>query len=1471
MAFDVNSTKIVITAEDKTAAGIESAKNSVSRLTAAYSALFEVIAGAVSIDMFVGMIKQTIDAADRLNDLSQSLGINLRELSKYQLATAQSGTSLEALGKGIKGITKAFSENGDELRAAGISAKNADGMIRQVAEIFAQMPDGIEKTTLATKLFGKSGMELIPMLNMGAAGLDEAAEKSAKYAAVMAVLAPQSDKFKDTLAELAMASKVASMSLISDALPAMQRIAAAMAIAAHESGNLKAAWMGWDRFVTEGLNGWGKTLHLFWARTNAYLDDAAAKMMRFLGASKEAAMFSNSANEYKLEMARILESNPATTPQAPKQLDTTAWMAKYKELMAALGGDKSKEIADNDSAYRNLVKTLKDKLLVDQEQTEVNRLNIALEALSAKQREAITPARATELKGLAEKVDLNKRLKETMENNAKNYEAQNKMEVEAAQAQAEYENKLGATIITKSDAILQMEFETKLIGLTNEQREKAIALRELETSGIDKESWAYTNLIERMNAAIGAKFAAQKADELRKQSLDEFNSLWSAVERTGKDVFTHVFSDGKTAFEGIGKAIKASVIDLLYQITAKKWIVSIGTSIAGSMGLSTAASAASTASTGSSLLSGGLMLGNLGASQTMADFGNFFGSVGSVAESGASFGVMDAISGFAMANPWTAAAAAVLALYSTGALDGIFGGNERTATPQMAGLGSNSTISRAGFAGQQWTASGSSPTDLWAGSVWEPLPAQYLTGFNNAVKAVFDGMETQAKAAGLSVDSLASLTVNMGATGYGVQKDLETALLATSDAIAENLMPNIRSLQVNGESLAQTFARVTTATIQAKTAEDARLAALATQQRSLEIALMEAQGDAAGALAAKREDELKALDASLKPLQEQIYAAQDLAKANEDAAKAQQDAAAAAQDVTRAQEEMVASMRETLSALVSQGQGIHNFLRGLGATGATGSLDTTRAAYLEDLAAARAGNADAYQRITQSAGDYIKAGQDMWASSSTQVDLVAQIKRELGGLSPVENLDKNIQLLTLIEASTKNTATATGNLDVLGIKAIFDLSQVITFVANSTGIPADLRKLITDQAQDYSVTLKAIDTDPSLTPTMKNVLFVGSGTYTAAARAIISDVAMDANAKRVAFDALGGYTATVKAIQSNGAMDAAAKAVAFDQQGQYVASVLSVVSSASMNADAKRVAFTGLGYYEAQVLATLQDPSKFDATAYSLAVIRQNDYMALVKAQLSGDATTQNLAEILKGTAGGNIVVNGSIVFDPNDPLKSIFNAIRSATEETSSYLKSISESTGALSASSAAAKFQAAFDALLIPLANARATASNAGAVISGENFASGTVGVSYAGSASSATNQYVTGLINAYRSAFDAAVAAYQSIPGHATGLANVPYDGYLMTAHAGEAVIDAGTMSSLRRYGISANQGAANDDLLMEVRALRAESVELRKEVVALRQGSSTDVKEQTARITAAVEDSAQSMGRTVARAAEAGSRA
>jgi hypothetical protein len=63
-------------------------------------------------------------------------------------------------------------------------------------------------------------------------------------------------------------------------------------------------------------------------------------------------------------------------------------------------------------------------------------------------------------------------------------------------------------------------------------------------------------------------------------------------------------------------------------------------------------------------------------------------------------------------------------------------------------------------------------------------------------------------------------------------------------------------------------------------------AAVAADKRRLEIQLMELTGDAAGALAAQRADELAAADATLRPIMQRIYALQDEAAAAEAAAAA---------------------------------------------------------------------------------------------------------------------------------------------------------------------------------------------------------------------------------------------------------------------------------------------------------------------------------------------------------------------------------------------------------------------------------------------------------------------------------------------------------------------------------------------------------------------------------------------------------
>lgn len=222
-----NKTQIVITAEDKTAAAFATAKAGLERFSSAYATLGG-LAGVGVAGALVAGIKSVIDLGDEMNDLSQKVGISVKDLATWKLAAEQSGTSLDSVAKGVKGLSQYMVQNGAALREAGITATDANGALVQLADLFKAMPDGVEKTALAVQLFGKAGMDMIPMLNLGSQGLDEARKKAEEYGKKMAELAPMADKFNDVLRELKLQSELTGISFTGRLIEPMTKAAEAI-------------------------------------------------------------------------------------------------------------------------------------------------------------------------------------------------------------------------------------------------------------------------------------------------------------------------------------------------------------------------------------------------------------------------------------------------------------------------------------------------------------------------------------------------------------------------------------------------------------------------------------------------------------------------------------------------------------------------------------------------------------------------------------------------------------------------------------------------------------------------------------------------------------------------------------------------------------------------------------------------------------------------------------------------------------------------------------------------------------------------------------------------------------------------------------------------------------------------------------------------------------------------------------------
>ena len=254
--------QLLITAVDQTRSAFDSIRGNLSKLGDESNRVKGLLAGlgvSLSVAGFAAMIKSAIDAADQLNKLSQKIGISVEALSTLRFAAQLSDVSLETLQKGIKGLSQNIAEAntgiGDGAQvfdALGISVRNADGSMKsteavllQVADVFANLEDGAVKTALAVKLFGKSGMDMIPFLNQGAAGITQLTAEAERLGLKLTTeTARSAETFNDNLTALKASSSSLGIALARDFLPELTNITNAMREAANEAGTLKALWVG---------------------------------------------------------------------------------------------------------------------------------------------------------------------------------------------------------------------------------------------------------------------------------------------------------------------------------------------------------------------------------------------------------------------------------------------------------------------------------------------------------------------------------------------------------------------------------------------------------------------------------------------------------------------------------------------------------------------------------------------------------------------------------------------------------------------------------------------------------------------------------------------------------------------------------------------------------------------------------------------------------------------------------------------------------------------------------------------------------------------------------------------------------------------------------------------------------------------------------------------------------------------------
>jgi lambda family phage tail tape measure protein len=198
------------------------------------------------------LILPVAETGEELNKLAQKTGVSFEALSALKYAAELSDVTTEGLTKGLKHLSTALfdtkvkgDEGGAALKALGVAAMDSTGQIRpteavllDLADKFAAMPDGAEKAALAVKLFGKEGLNMIPMLNQGREGLTGMMEEAKRLGLVMSEDAAQaSEAFNDNLKRLHAVSEGLQRQIGAAVIPVLADLTERMFLAKTETGS----------------------------------------------------------------------------------------------------------------------------------------------------------------------------------------------------------------------------------------------------------------------------------------------------------------------------------------------------------------------------------------------------------------------------------------------------------------------------------------------------------------------------------------------------------------------------------------------------------------------------------------------------------------------------------------------------------------------------------------------------------------------------------------------------------------------------------------------------------------------------------------------------------------------------------------------------------------------------------------------------------------------------------------------------------------------------------------------------------------------------------------------------------------------------------------------------------------------------------------------------------------------------------
>lgn len=180
--------------------------------------------------MFIKGAASVAEYGDNIDKMSQKLGLSAEAYQEWDAVMQHSGTTMDAMSRGMQTLQKNAVNSADKFEALGITQEQLAEMSTE--ELFEatitglqNMEEGAERTALANELLGGSAKELGALLNTSAAETKAMRDRVHELGGVMSDEAVKSAaKYQDTLQDMKTAFSGLQRGIQSDFMPAITTV-----------------------------------------------------------------------------------------------------------------------------------------------------------------------------------------------------------------------------------------------------------------------------------------------------------------------------------------------------------------------------------------------------------------------------------------------------------------------------------------------------------------------------------------------------------------------------------------------------------------------------------------------------------------------------------------------------------------------------------------------------------------------------------------------------------------------------------------------------------------------------------------------------------------------------------------------------------------------------------------------------------------------------------------------------------------------------------------------------------------------------------------------------------------------------------------------------------------------------------------------------------------------------------------------